>query len=140
MKVSKVSRILLAAPSSGSGKTTVVMAVTGAFKRKGLGVRTFKIGPDYIDPMFHRAVTGVEAHNLDLSCAAVTAREKTYVRKSFLDMVKMRIFAFLKGLWDFMTDWVFQAISVLMIRHVGWRRRLCLLLAEGDRLFQQQPY
>ena len=65
MKV-RVSRILLAAPSSGSGKTTVVMAVTGAFKRKGLGVRAFKIGPDYIDPMFHRAVTGVEAHNLDL--------------------------------------------------------------------------
>ena len=65
MKVSNVSRILLAAPSSGSGKTTVVMAVTGAFKRKGLGVRAFKIGPDYIDPMFHRAVTGVEAHNLD---------------------------------------------------------------------------
>ena len=66
MKVSNVSRILLAAPSSGSGKTTVVMAVTGAFKRKGLGVRAFKVGPDYIDPMFHRAVTGVEAHNLDL--------------------------------------------------------------------------
>ena len=139
MKV-RVSRILLAAPSSGSGKTTVVMAVTGAFKRKGLGVRAFKIGPDYINPMFHRAVTGVEAHNLDFFCAAVTAREKTYVRKSFLDMEKRRIFAFLKGLWDFMTDWDFPVISVLMTRPVGWKHRLFLSLTEEGRLFRQQPY
>ena len=66
MKHANPRRLLFAAPASGSGKTTVVCAVMRALKKRRLTVQSFKSGPDYIDPMFHAAVTGVEAHNLDV--------------------------------------------------------------------------
>lgn len=59
-------RMLLAAPASGSGKTAVTCALLAALRKRGLTPCAFKCGPDYIDPMFHRAVLGVESHNLDL--------------------------------------------------------------------------
>jgi len=59
-------QLLLAAPSSGSGKTTAACALLSALKGRGLEPCAFKCGPDYIDPMFHRAVLGVPSHNLDL--------------------------------------------------------------------------
>lgn len=59
-------RFLLAAPRSGSGKTTMACALLASLKRQGRTPCAFKCGPDYIDPMFHRAVLGVESHNLDL--------------------------------------------------------------------------
>ena len=49
-------QLLLAAPSSGSGKTTAACALLSALKARGLEPCAFKCGPDYIDPMFHRAV------------------------------------------------------------------------------------
>ncbi len=59
------SRILIAAPKSGSGKTLVTIGLLRAFKDRGLKVSSFKCGPDYIDPLFHRAVLQVPAGNLD---------------------------------------------------------------------------
>ena len=59
-------QFLVAAPCSGSGKTTLTCALLAALKRRGADPCAFKSGPDYIDPMFHRAVLGVESHNLDL--------------------------------------------------------------------------
>ena len=61
-----VPRLLLAAPSSGSGKTTVVCALLQALKDRGLLPAAFKSGPDYIDPMFHRRVLDTPSYNLDL--------------------------------------------------------------------------
>ena len=58
--------LLLAAPASGSGKTAVTCALLAALAKRGLSPCAFKCGPDYIDPMFHRSVLGVESHNLDL--------------------------------------------------------------------------
>lgn len=66
MKVTKIPRILIGAPSSGSGKTTVVCSILQALINKGLSVVSFKCGPDYIDPMFHREALGLESRNLDL--------------------------------------------------------------------------
>ena len=63
-------QFLVAAPCSGSGKTTLTCALLAAFKRRGQDPCSFKSGPDYIDPMFHRAVLGVESHNLDLFFSA----------------------------------------------------------------------
>ena len=63
-------QFLVAAPCSGSGKTTLTCALLAALKRRGQEPCSFKSGPDYIDPMFHRAVLGVESHNLDLFFSA----------------------------------------------------------------------
>ncbi|MGN0707525.1 MAG: cobyrinate a,c-diamide synthase [Faecalibacterium sp.] len=59
-------QFLLAAPASGSGKTTWACGLLEALKRRGASPCAFKCGPDYIDPMFHRSVLGVESQNLDL--------------------------------------------------------------------------
>ena len=59
-------QLLLAAPSSGSGKTMMTCALLRVLQRRGMTPCAFKCGPDYIDPMFHRAALGVDSCNLDL--------------------------------------------------------------------------
>lgn len=58
-------RIMLAAPSSGSGKTMITCGLLQALKNRGLEPASFKCGPDYIDPMFHSKVIGAKSRNLD---------------------------------------------------------------------------
>jgi cobyrinic acid a,c-diamide synthase len=56
---------MIAAPRSGSGKTTATLGLLRAFKRRGVDVVGLKSGPDYIDPAFHAAASGREGVNLD---------------------------------------------------------------------------
>lgn len=60
-----IPRILITAPSSGTGKTTLTCGLLAALKKREIKTAAFKCGPDYIDPMFHREVLGIDSHNLD---------------------------------------------------------------------------
>ena len=75
----KIRRIMIAAPKSGSGKTTITCGLLQIFKEDGEDISSCKCGPDYIDPMFHRQVLGIPARNLD---TFFTGEEGT--RKLFL--------------------------------------------------------
>lgn len=61
----KGARIMIAAPQSGSGKTLITCALLQALKEKNYHLESFKCGPDYIDPMFHKTVLGIPSRNLD---------------------------------------------------------------------------
>jgi cobyrinic acid a,c-diamide synthase len=60
-----VPGLIIAAPASASGKTVLTLAILRALARRGLKVRSFKTGPDYIDPAFHAAASGAITPNLD---------------------------------------------------------------------------
>src|SRR5262245_21109138 len=56
---------LIAAPMTGSGKTTITLGLLSILRTRGLNVRAFKVGPDFIDPGLHELATGTPSHNLD---------------------------------------------------------------------------
>lgn len=58
-------RLVIGGTHSGCGKTTVTCAILAALKARNMSVSSFKCGPDYIDPMFHREVIGTASYNLD---------------------------------------------------------------------------
>lgn len=57
--------MIIAATSSNGGKTSITLGLMSLLKRKGYAIYPFKIGPDYIDPQYHKAVTGNDSNNLD---------------------------------------------------------------------------
>ena len=74
--------VLFAAASSGCGKTTITCGALRAWLRKGLKVKAWKCGPDYIDPMFHKQVLGIPGGNLDSFFLSKEALKAQYQQKN----------------------------------------------------------
>lgn len=79
--------LLIAAPASGSGKTTVTLGLLRALSDDGLAVQPFKNGPDYIDPAFHRAACGRSSFNLDTWAMAPDLLAAVAARAEGADLV-----------------------------------------------------
>lgn len=75
-----IPQFLIAAPASGSGKTTVSRGLMALFTRKGLAVQPFKCGPDYIDTKYHAAVCRRPSVNLDTFMASEAHVRRLYAR------------------------------------------------------------
>jgi len=91
-------RLIIAAPASGSGKTTFSLGLMAAFCRRGLAVQAYKVGPDYIDPAFHSAITGRSSINLD-----GWMLDEAYMKKMFLSYSRdadLSIVEGVMGLYD----------------------------------------
>ncbi len=70
--------LVIAGERSGVGKTTVTLTLLASLRRRQIKVQSFKVGPDYIDPMFHQHVTGLACRNLDPVLAS-----ESYVQQCF---------------------------------------------------------
>ncbi|MEA5574131.1 cobyrinate a,c-diamide synthase [Calothrix sp. UHCC 0171] len=84
--------LIIAGTSSGVGKTTVTLALLAYLCQKKLRVQSFKVGPDYIDPMFHRYVTGRACRNLD---PVLTSED--FVQECFAGQTQEVDFALVEG-------------------------------------------
>lgn len=77
-----IPQLLVAAASSGSGKTTFTLGLLRALHRRGLRVASFKCGPDYIDPKFHELASGAPSTNLDLYMMSPEHVRQVYARRT----------------------------------------------------------
>ncbi|MDB9512664.1 cobyrinate a,c-diamide synthase [Kamptonema animale CS-326] len=84
--------LVIAGERSGTGKTTIAIAILAFLVRRSLKVQSFKVGPDYIDPMFHSSITGRPCRNLD---PVITS--ESYVRQCFTRHSQDAEFALVEG-------------------------------------------
>lgn len=80
--MTSVPRLVIGGVASGVGKTTVVVGLARALAARGLRVAAFKVGPDYLDPSYHRLAVGSPCHNLDGWMMGADAVRDTFARAS----------------------------------------------------------
>lgn len=93
-----MKKIVIAGASSGIGKTTISLGLMRAFQNRNKTVQPFKVGPDYIDPMYHRYVTGNFSRNLD--SYMLDDEQLKYVFKTAADKKDISIIEGVMGLYD----------------------------------------
>lgn len=99
--------LVIAGERSGVGKTTVTLTLLASLRRRGGVVQSFKVGPDYIDPMFHQHVTGRACRNLD-----PVLTSEAYVQQCFARHSQESEYALVEGVMG-----LFDGISSLVTGH-----------------------
>lgn len=107
-------RVLIGAPASGQGKTTVSLGVMRALARKGLAVQPFKVGPDYIDPGHHARAAGRASRNLDGWMIGIEESRELFQRAA--READISVVEGVMGLFDGLADGSIRASSAEMAR------------------------
>ncbi len=133
--------IIVAGERSGVGKTTVTLALLASLSRRR-SVQSFKVGPDYIDPMFHEAVTGSPCRNLD-----PVLTSETYVQECFSRHSATRDYSLIEGVMGLFdgagdSDWASTAhiarlleIPILLVIDCSHLSRSVAAIVHGYRSF-----
>jgi cobyrinic acid a,c-diamide synthase len=108
--------LVIAGERSGVGKTTVTLAMLAYLRHRDLSVQSFKVGPDYIDPMFHQFVTGRPCRNLDMVLTS-----EAYVRQCVARHTQEVDRVLIEGVMG-MFDGAATAIQALKCQRHGWMR------------------
>ncbi|MFB8790523.1 MAG: cobyrinate a,c-diamide synthase [Potamolinea sp.] len=138
--------IVIAGERSGVGKTTVTLALLSSLVGKKAKVQSFKVGPDYIDPMFHQRVTGLACRNLD-----PVLTSETYVQQCFSRHVQDVDYALVEGVMGLFDgasgrdDWASTAhvarllqLPVLLVLDCSRLSRSVAAIAHGYRSFDKR--
>lgn len=96
----KIGKLMIAAPSSGSGKTVVSCALMKCFNNKNMSVVAYKCGPDYIDPMYHKTIIGIPSTNIDSFFMEDEAIREYFVKKNTTYNGDIAIIEGVMGLYD----------------------------------------
>jgi cobyrinic acid a,c-diamide synthase len=124
--------ILIAGTETGCGKTTVAVGIMAALRRRGIDVRGYKVGPDYIDPMLHRLATGAPSINLDpWMCGSA------YVKRAVRG--PMAVIEGVMGLFDGSTAQVAQLLKapVILVINAWTTGRSAAALVKGFREYDR---
>jgi cobyrinic acid a,c-diamide synthase len=109
--------LLIAAPASGQGKTTVTLGLLRALARRGTAVQPFKVGPDYIDPGHHTRAAGSDSRNLDTWMVGPAATRELFQRAA--DRADISVLEGVMGLYDGLADDTSRASSAEMAKLLG---------------------
>lgn len=138
--------LAIAGERSGVGKTTVTLALLASLAQRKLPVQSFKVGPDYIDPMFHQFVTGRPCRNLD-----PVLTSESYVQQCFAQHTQEASYALVEGVMGLFDgakgsdDWASTAhiarllhLPVLLVLDCSKISRSIAAIAHGYRSFDPQ--
>ncbi len=138
--------LVIAGERSGVGKTTVTLALLSSLAGKNAKVQSFKVGPDYIDPMFHQRVTGLACRNLD-----PVLTSEAYVQQCFSRHVQDVDYALVEGVMGLFDgasgrdDWASTAhvarllqLPILLVLDCSRLSRSVAAIAHGYRSFDKR--
>ena len=94
----QIPRLVIAATQSGAGKTTLVTGLLAAWRKQGVKVQSFKVGPDYIDPGYHQLASGRPGMNLDTWLTSSEALPAAFVRE--MEGAELALIEGVMGLYD----------------------------------------
>jgi cobyrinic acid a,c-diamide synthase len=138
--------VIIAGERSGVGKTTITLAILASMIRQGERVQSFKVGPDYIDPMFHAAVTGQPCRNLD-----PVLTSESYVQRCFQAQGFQSDYCLLEGVMGLFDgavgdrDWASTAhiaklleLPIVLVVDCGKLSRSVAAIVHGYRSFDPE--